>query len=190
MKLTLIRHGETEEPGPGLSEIGHADPDLSSRGSVEAEAIARALRARADKGERFEGLYSSPLRAARSTASLIGQSIGLEITRLHDELATLTPEVVPPGGALEALGLLQERAWDLVEALRQKHDDASTLLLVSHNLTIRTLVCRMLDASLVDLHRFELAPASITTLEFRNQRRLLSVLNETCHLQGSMPLRR
>jgi ribonuclease H / adenosylcobalamin/alpha-ribazole phosphatase len=183
VRLTLIRHGETEEPRPGLAEIGHADPDLSASGRRQAEALARELAATAGRGESIVAVYSSPLLAARSTTEILTAGLGVETLETYDELVTLTPEVVPAEGGIEALSLLQERAWSLVEALKERHEETATLVLVSHELTIRALVCHMLEAPLQEMWRFALEPASITTLEFRGQRRLLALLNETCHLE-------
>ena len=85
------------------------------------------------------------------------------------ELATLTPEVLPEGD-YSAVEAIQERAWNLLLNLKEQHEQTSTIVLVTHDLTIRALVCRALEMQLADMRRFDLAPASMTTIEFRLQR--------------------
>jgi len=55
---------------------------------------------------------------------------------------------------------------------------------VSHNFVIRALVCKALAIDLADFRRFEQELASLTRIEFRGPRTLVTALNETCHLGG------
>ena len=129
--------------------------------------------------------YTSPLRPASDTALSIADALGLGSTVQANELITITPEVLPDDGAVDAVEALQERAWSLIEALKTRHDPASTLVLVTHELVVRAVVCRALGMPLTDLRRFRLEPASLTTIEYRTaprERTLLAGLNETCHL--------
>lgn len=82
--------------------------------------------------------------------------------------------------------VVQERAWSLLEALRQEQEDGASLVLVTQESVIRALVCRALGMPLTDTTRFALFPGSMTTIEFRTQPReriLLAALNEVCHLE-------
>ncbi len=186
MRFTLVRHGEVEEPRPGLSQIGHDDPPLTALGRRQADALATELQGAITRGTTVEAVYSSPLRAAMETAETIARDLEVDAPRRASELTTLTPEVVPSDDhtALEAL---QTQAWSLIEALKQEHDERATVVLVTHELTIRALVCRALSMALDDAYRFALDPASLTTIEFRLQgqreRILIANLNETCHLE-------
>ena len=61
-------------------------------------------------------------------------------------------------------------------------------MLVSHELTIRALICRALGMSLADARRFRLDLASISAIEFRrapngDMRMTVAGLNETCHVE-------
>jgi len=70
MELVLVRHAQPEwEPG-GLAVD---EPSLSARGRAQARRVAEAL---AD--ERFDALYTSPLRRARETAAPIAARLCLE----------------------------------------------------------------------------------------------------------------
>jgi broad specificity phosphatase PhoE len=136
-------------------------------------------------GSEIEALYTSPLRAARGTADALSAVLGAGDPLIAPELSTLMPEVLPEGD-YSALEALQERAWSFVLGLKEQYEQRSTVVLVTHELTIRALVCRALDMRLEDMHRFDLAPASMTTIEFRLQRdrerTLIASLNDTCHL--------
>jgi len=185
MRFTLVLHGETEEPRPGLEATGHDDSALSAFGRRQAAAIATVLEEASQHGERIEAVYTSPLRSAADTALSIADALGLASAVQANELVTITPEVLPDDGAVDAVAALQERAWSLIEVLKTRHDPASTLVLVSHELVVRSLVCRALNMPLTDLRRFRLEPASLTTIDYRTaprERTLLAGLNEVCHL--------
>ncbi len=63
-ELWLVRHGETPA-SRGRSLAGWADVPLTDRGETQASALRPVL-----AGERFEGVWSSDLRRAVSTARL------------------------------------------------------------------------------------------------------------------------
>jgi broad specificity phosphatase PhoE len=184
MKFKLVRHGEVEDPRPGLSEIGHDDPVLTALGRRQAAAMARKLMQAADRGEALQALYTSPLRAARTTAEALSAVLDVGDARVASELTTLTPEVLPPGDT-SALEAIQSQAWGLLMSLKEQYEQPSTIVLVTHDLTVRSLVCKALEMPLADVYRFDLQPASITTIEFRLQRdrerTLIAALNDTCH---------
>jgi probable phosphoglycerate mutase len=71
-RLVLVRHAETEWVEQGLLH-GRLDSPLSTAGKRQAERTAQRLR-----GERFDGLYTSPQGRAIETAAVIGRAIGLE----------------------------------------------------------------------------------------------------------------
>lgn len=188
MKFTLVRHGEIDDPRPGLSEIGHDDPALTAYGRRQSAALAQELMGAQDGGEQIEALYTSPLRAARTTAETLSAVLGVGDPRVASELATLTPEVVPDGDT-SAVEAIQQRAWELILGLKDQFEQSATVVLVTHDLTIRALVCKALDMPIADMLRFDLEPASLTTIEFRIQRdgrerTLLAALNDTCHVEA------
>lgn len=188
MKFTLVRHGEVEEPRPGLAEIGHDDPALTAHGRRQAAALANELLGALEQGVAIEALYTSPLRAARGTAEALSAVLDVGEPRVASELTTLTPEVLPEGDT-SAAEALQERAWGLLLTLKEQFEQRSTVVIVSHELTIRTLVCKALEMPLEDMYRFGLDPASLTTIDFRLQRdgrerTLIAGLNDTCHIDA------
>jgi broad specificity phosphatase PhoE len=186
VKFLLIRHGEIE--ASDLPDLGHNDPSLSAMGRRQASALATELDLISRRGPAIEAVYTSPMRPAIETADLIVDGLRLPSASISEALGTLTPEVLPAGGGLDAIAVIQERAWATVEALREQHDERAVVVLVSHELTIRAVVCRALGMPLTDLMRYELDPASLSAIEFRRApngdlRTILAQLNESCHLE-------
>lgn len=192
MKFTLVRHGEVEEPAPGLAMTGHDDPALTAHGRRQAASLANELFGGIDRGASFDALFTSPLRAARTTAEALSAVLDTGDPRTMPALSTLTPELLPQDGDLSALVAIQERAWSLLESLKQELEAQANVIMVTHELTIRALVCRALSLPLEDMQRFEIDPASMTVIEFRVQgqreRTIIASLNETCHLEQSKPV--
>src|SRR5262249_37290471 len=88
-----------------------------------------------------------------------------------------------PGG--ESLAEAQVRGSQVVETIRQAHEADATVVAVSHTMLLHTVICGILNIPLSEWRRFELALASLTTIDFRpNNRTIVSGLNETCHLDG------
>jgi broad specificity phosphatase PhoE len=187
LKFHLIRHGEVETSD--LPDLGHNDPSLSALGRHQAWALASELELHSRRGPAIEAVYTSPMRPASETADVIVEALGIASPIVSEALGTLTPEVLPDGGGLDAVAAILERAWATVEALREQHDERAVVVLVSHELTIRALICRALGMPLTDLKRYELGPASLSTIEFRRApngdlRTILAALNEGCHLEA------
>jgi ribonuclease H / adenosylcobalamin/alpha-ribazole phosphatase len=187
VKFHLIRHGEIE--ASDLPDLGHNDPSLSDTGRRQAAALAHELDLISKRGPAIDAVYTSPMRPAAETAAVIAETLGTGEPLVSEALGTLTPEVLPPNGGLDAIAAIQDRAWTTLETLREQHDERAVVVLVSHELTIRAVVCRALGMPLTDLKRYELDPASLSTIEFRRApngdlRTILAALNESCHLDA------
>src|SRR2546426_12599124 len=76
MDLVFVRHAE---PFRIEESEGPADPELTERGHTQSDAVARWLAA-----EKFDVLYSSPLRRALQTAEHISKQTGLAIQICDD----------------------------------------------------------------------------------------------------------
>ena len=70
--IVLVRHGETDWNRENRFQ-GHADPPLNDAGRAQARQLATELR-----GEMFAAAYTSSLRRARETASIVTSELGLE----------------------------------------------------------------------------------------------------------------
>jgi len=201
VRLLLIRHGETDD-NAGRLALGRRDVPLNERGRAQAEALARAL---SDRYE-IEAIYSSPLQRALATArpladafrvdiaiepGLIEMDIGELESLPFDQVREGYPDFMKrwlsdePGGAVmpggESLRQVQERAWPVVEAVRERHSEG-LVAIVSHNFIILTLLCRVLDVPLAQFRRLRQDLAAFSLVELTSERRTLLRLNDRCHL--------
>jgi broad specificity phosphatase PhoE len=208
VQLVLVRHGETASNRDRLA-LGRADVPLTDLGLEQAVRLGKSLALERERGVRFAAIYTSPLLRARQTAMALVAALGVEpaeapalIEMDVGEMDGLTgaqlrerhPEflrawwgseagsVKMPGG--ESLRDVQDRAWPFVEGLREEQRPDATIVAVSHNFVIRSLVCRALAIDLADFRRFEMDLASVTRIDFRGPRTLVTALNETCHLSA------
>ena len=200
MKLILVRHGQTESNKLGRIQ-GINDSPLTGVGRKQAEAAARALISDAPFA-----LYSSPLRRALQTAKAIGSLAGVqpvEVKQLIEmdvgkfeglsgpQLRERFPDVmsswdndpastVMPGG--ESLHDVRDRAWPAIRSLAERHE-SETVVAVTHNFTIHTIVCTALDMPLNNFRKLRIDLGAITRLEITSARTTLVSLNETWHLK-------
>lgn len=200
MKLILVRHGQTESNRLGRIQGINKAP-LTDVGRGQASAAARALVADAPFA-----LYSSPLPRAVETATIIGtraDTAPVQVEGLVEmdvgafeglsgpQLRERFPDVmrswdndpastVMPGG--ESLYDVRDRAWPAVESLAERHD-SETVVAVTHNFTIHTIVCTVLDMPLNNFRKLRIDLGAITRLEISGARMTLLSLNETWHLK-------
>ena len=198
--MLLVRHGETEWNKLGKFQ-GQCDVPLNKRGLAQARQASRAVSLGAGIT-----VYASPLYRTMQTAEEISRSAktnvipldGLKELDLGDLEGITGPEmradwpqfyaawrddpaelVMPKG---ESLKQLQERAWQAFLDMESAHQEEETLVAVSHNFTIRTIVCRLLGMPLSNFHRMALSLASICTVEMGRSGRRLVGYNSTSHL--------
>jgi len=204
MRLILIRHGETEH-NKGNITLGRADVPLNARGITQARAVASSFARRPD------AVYASPLQRALSMATMIGAHTHTDVTieddliemdvgemehLTGDELRARYPAFLRvwmsdecadarmPGG--ETLREVQTRAWGAIERIAAAHV-RGTVVAVTHNFVILTLVCRALGLPLSGFRRMRPTVGSKTVIEVRpgtppaGASRLLR-FNDTAHL--------
>ena len=200
MKFYLLRHGETEWNKLGKFQ-GLTDVSLNERGFAQARDSARAA-----LGWEPSALYASSLtrtvQVAEEIRKITGISVvanpGLRELSLGDlegvtgaEMRAGWPEVyqawrnnpadvVMPNG--ESLAQLQERAWRVILEIEQAHADDEDVVVVSHNFTIRTIICAILDIPLYNFHRMSLGLGSLCTFESDGNGRRLITYNCNSHL--------
>ena len=200
MKFYLLRHGETEWNKLGKFQ-GLTDVSLNERGFSQARDSALAA-----LGWEPSALYASSLtrtvQVAEEIRRLTGMSIstdpGLRELSLGDlegvtgaEMRAGWPEVyqawrnnpadvVMPNG--ESLTQLQERAWQVILEIEQAHAGDEGVVVVSHNFTIRTIICAILDIPLYNFHRMSLGLGSLCTFESDGNGRRLITYNCNSHL--------
>jgi len=201
MRLMLVRHGETEH-NRGRLTLGRADVALNARGRLQARALAASFAAAP------AAIYSSPLARALDTARAIGSATRTEVAvepaliemdvgelehLTREELRTRYPGFLAewlgtgsaaadarmPGG--ETLREVQERAWAWVQAARQAHA-RGTVVAVTHNFVILTLVCRALGLPLSEFRHLRQGLAARTIVDIGDGASALLQLNDNAHL--------
>jgi len=203
VNLILVRHGETEWNREGRCQ-GFSDVELNDNGRKQIMELAKSLR-----NEKISAVYSSDLKRAADTAKAIaeyhnlpvriepglremyqGDLEGLTFVEIRERYADLlrewrenTESVRLPGG--ESLKEVQERAWRVIEKIKNKHPK-ETVVTVSHNLTIITLLCKFADVGLKEFPKFKLQAASKNLILFRNGHFRLDVINDITHLSREL----
>lgn len=92
-EVILVRHGETTSNFDGIYQ-GQSDSELNELGWTQAKAVA----ARLARESKISALYSSDLKRAFDTATIIGQKCGLQV-------------VTNPAWRERHLGKLQGLSW-------------------------------------------------------------------------------
>ena len=199
MNLILVRHGETQLNKEGRIQ-GVNDLPLTTTGRSQARALAKAL---AEDVPFW--LYTSPLPRALETCRIVSETLqvsaaeveglkeadvgglegltGQEMRQQYAEFARRwnrdSGATQMPGG--ESLLQVQQRACLAVKDLMEKHPD-DTVVAVTHNFVIQTLICKVLDMPLHRAQRLRQELGSIARLDIGHSQDVLVSLNETWHL--------
>ena len=195
MKLTLIRHGESEANVSGRWQ-GQGDSLLSSRGRDQASALARRL-----IHHEFDRIVASDLSRARDTAKALDRpfttddrwreiNVGEWEGLTRAEVAERFPEEiiqlkrgatnVRVGGG-ESWDDLRQRVHGAFDALRAAHAEENVLL-VSHGGAITTLIAQLLGISTKPPRPLgRLANTGISTLRVKDGTVRLAAFNDTGH---------
>lgn len=183
--VILLRHGVTDNTLRKLfCGSGGTDPGLNSLGEEQAARAADWI----NRQGNVDAVVSSPLRRTRETAGFVGRELGLDVDlepgiaeaafgewdgysfaeildRWPEEIQSWlgSTAIAPPGG--ETFDSVYERV--LVARDRLLRDYAGkTIVAVSHVTPIKMMVRLALDAPMRSIYKMELAPASITTIQW------------------------
>ena len=200
MRFYLLRHGETEWNKLGKFQ-GLTDISLNERGLAQARDSARAALAW-DHSVIYASSLTRTVQVAEELRRLSGAPVvtdpGLRELSLGElegvtgaEMRAGWPdlyqtwrrnpaEVVMPNG--ETLSQLQERAWQVVLEIERVHSESPGIVVVSHNFTIRTIICAILDIPLYNFHRMSLGLGSLSSFESDTNGRRLITYNSNSHL--------
>lgn len=198
--LLLIRHAETDWNQSGRWQ-GHTDIPLNETGRRQAAALALRLAIRP-----FAAVYSSDLKRAAETATILAEPHGLGPTLFEDlrersggtlegltgaELIARDPELLnrirqgyesPPGG--ESNADLKRRAVPALERIVASHRGESVAV-VTHGGTLRVLIGHLLQ---MPPGRWPSLAVSgntgLSEIHFEQDLPRLVLLNDTCHLDG------
>lgn len=199
-KVYLLRHGRTPWNKDRIFR-GRADIPLDDHGLVQAQCAAEAL-AETD----IAAIYSSPLSRALQTVEPLAAQKKLQITKvpefldidygqwtgksqerveelysdLHRQWSADPHKVLFPGG--EDLASVRDRAFPKLKELASAAD-VSPIVVVSHRVALKVLVCAALELDLASFWQIQMDPASLSLLEYKDDRFILVMLNDTCHLR-------
>jgi len=204
-RIFLVRHGETQWNKEGIFR-GRSDVPLSPRGEGQAKAVGLYF-----SEIHLDAIYTSRLKRAQDTAQAIaaaqpphkvspvhteegltdihrGEWEGLTHEQAKEKYPDLykgwfeNPAVVSfPGG--DNLKNVQRKAWHAFERISQ-HAEGLTIVLVSHHVVLRVLLCSLFQVDLNCFRQFEIEPASVSLIEYPFGRPVLMRLNDVCHLQA------
>jgi broad specificity phosphatase PhoE len=200
MKIYVVRHGETTWNKEEVFR-GRKDIPLNDTGLWQAERTGAFF---ADKG--VSAIYSSPLARAKQTASRIGEASRVPI-RVDDafidmdfgpweglSLAAVQQRFPQPldiwrkyphrfrvQGA-ETLAQVRKRVKKGLQAATM---DGSVVVIVTHRVICKLLALHFLGVSNRHFWKIKCDPASITLAEQNGDETILSMVNQTLHLQGS-----
>ncbi len=199
MLIHLVRHASTEWNEKRLWQ-GRKDLPLSDRGREEARSLAFRFVSRP-----IDRIYSSPLKRALETAKEISLPHNLEIEVLEDlKEADFSRWEGRPGDEVKREEAEIYEMWatdpniqiDGIEPVSRVHDRAlrslnyilenggDEVVVVTHAMVLRAMVCHVLKAPIESFREFLLANASVTTVTFNDSWLRLISLNDTSHLRG------
>lgn len=198
-RLILVRHGVTDH-NSAHKFLGHTDVELSAEGFRQVEKLRNRL-----AKEKIDAIYSSDLKRAMSSAEVVAAGHDAEIVtcpelreinygdcesltfgeikerypELSELINKLSPDLSFPGG--ESWSGFIARTLKFMERLKQ-HKPEQRIMIVAHGGPMRTLLCELLGISQSHWRTFRLDNASLSTVDTYPQRAILSLLNDTSHL--------
>jgi broad specificity phosphatase PhoE len=184
-ELWLIRHGETAWSLSG-AHTGTTDLPLTAQGELKARGLGAKL-----AGHSFALVLTSPMQRARRTCELAGlgaqaqveQNLsewnygsyeGLTTADIHRTRPGWTPfrDGFPDGEAIEHVAARAQAV--IARALAANGNVA----LFAHGHILRILATRWLDLPPADARLFALSTASISTLGYEHETRVITRWNQ------------
>lgn len=198
--IYLVRHGETNWNRLKMWQ-GNSDIPLNEFGWRQAEATARVF-----ENCVIDAVYSSPLSRAYETAEIIANSLNLELTvidnlregkielwngkkteevlsKFKNEFEKWQTDPYAEINGLESLAEVQLRAVKTFKKIVTRHREDSNIVIVTHALWLKTLICWLLKMPVTENKRFKIDNASINKVMFDGKEFYLVSLNETWHLK-------
>ncbi|HEX9896433.1 MAG TPA: histidine phosphatase family protein [Dehalococcoidales bacterium] len=200
MRLLLVRHGDTEF-NSGHRFMGYSDIELSPDGQHQIERLCDYL-----VDERIEAAYASDLMRAITTARILTDGRGLVVTpcpelremnygvcegltfgeinqnypEVAKQCANFTPSLEFPEG--ETFRDFSKRVVTFLERLKA-HKPSDTILIVSHNGPLKTLVCHYLGIDQQHWWQIRIDTASLSIIDVSPRGAMLSRLNDISYLK-------
>lgn len=197
LMIYLVRHAKTDWNDKGIWQ-GNVDIPLNEEGFRQAERLAERFSSMS-----IQSVYTSPLKRSYQTAEVIAKRFsispikepllreceislwnGLTMKQTLEKYADLYHEwSCNPKAQIQGVEPLEKVQERMIEALENiTHSPFENIVVVSHAIAIRMLICWILRLPIQFHKNFRLENASITAVEFASQPRIL-YLNDMCHLE-------
>jgi len=206
LNLILVRHGETYWNDERRVQGGDSDIELNDTGLEQARKLAAFL-----ENEPITAILSSPLRRAIATAEVIasyhrlpveidqglrelkvGELEGMSVSNLSTTFSQFLMQWWQDGGVMklpngESLVELQQRAWEAVERLLERHktnpehNKGTTLVVVSHYFVTLAIILKALNLPLDCFTKFKLDLGGVSILEIQDYGTRLVTFNDTSY---------
>lgn len=207
--IYLIRHASTEWNEKQLWQ-GVVDTELSGNGIKQAESIAKYF---IDNDIKIDIMFSSPMKRAIQTAQIIASNIGFPIEQIETDQRLRECEIVLWNGknmdeikndcfdefltwqnnlhssvrGAEPLGSVQERMFDFFRE-NIVHFTNENVIIVSHAISLRMFIAKILNINPPDHLNYSLDNASISAVESVKGKLRLKFLNLTVFSYNSKSL--
>ncbi|NLX70122.1 MAG: histidine phosphatase family protein [Clostridiales bacterium] len=201
MFIYITRHGETKWNDAGKTQ-GVKNISLTGRGRDQANKLARRL-----KNEPIQFIYSSDLKRAVETASIIGDEIGRDyiVTPYLREANfggwegyTLKeieerypgqldqwykdPDFCAPDG--ESINRVKQRIKYFIDLIKKQNiKKEQGILVVSHALTSKILITELLGLPVSFIKKIKQSNTGLTIIQAIPDEGVLILHNDTCHLK-------
>lgn len=200
-KVIFVRHGETSWNHSKRYQ-GHSDIPLNEKGLQQARMVARRL-----AKESISAIYSSDLLRAVQTAEIIGKehslqpslfpdfrevNFGLWEGLTYEEIMADWSELLSaiyskPGSTCipkgESFYDVQKRTTLGLSKCIANHPE-ETIVLVSHGGTMRVLLCDALGLAVENMWSLRQDSTAINIIEYFETSKIISLVNDTYHLNG------
>ena len=196
-RILLVRHGQTEWNRTHRFQ-GRSDTPLNQTGMDQAGAMAEML-----KDESLTSIYTSPLSRAFETADIIkrfhpqtllfeeegfiemdlGEFDGVEAKTWATENPDFMNNSWENPGAMkmpdgECLEEVQKRAVKTLNRIVELHPPKSTLLIVSHNFVILSLLCHAKGLGLDQIRKLRQANCALSIIHITNGIPEVTMMNQ------------
>lgn len=205
--LYVLRHGETDWNKQNRTQGCGNDLPLSEVGRHQAICASRRI-----KMLGIDAIYCSDLKRAVETATEVAKATSLPINETpglremnfgcwegltFDEIKKKYSDIyevwrsspiqtsIPDG---ETLLELKKRVLDTIDDIISKHE-GENILIVSHGIALKILILSILGMDLSLLGRLRLDNTSLSIIEYRDNGPVLTLLNDTCHLNAGGKLK-
>ncbi|TCO79790.1 histidine phosphatase family protein [Marinisporobacter balticus] len=200
-RLYIIRHGQTKWNIESRAQ-GSKNIELTKKGRDQANLLAERM-----KKYKIDCIYSSDLDRAHETAVMIGKKKNLQVNTINElremcfgEWEGLTNEKIIedykehytvwrnkpheadiPGG--EKLLAVQKRGLKAIHEIIKKNKNKN-ILIVSHGITIKTILLGIMDMDLSNLYKIRQDNTCMNIIEYKDYGPVLVSLNDTAHLEN------